>query len=81
MAEGELGEMRKIFLPLVMMLCMMGVAFGQSDEAKQSQTTQSETKNNSGKDGCSAKKSEESQQPTEGDPDAPQNTVEYGGGG
>ncbi|HYL16985.1 MAG TPA: hypothetical protein VEV41_28390 [Terriglobales bacterium] len=73
--------MRKTFLALLMMLCTLGMAFGQPEEAQQNQTTQNETKNNSGKDDCSAKKSKASQQPTEGDPEAPQNTVEYGAGG
>jgi hypothetical protein len=81
MTEGELGKMRKTFLALLMMLCTLGMAFGQPEEAQQSQTTQNETKNNSGKDDCSAKKSKASQQPTEGDQEAPQNTVEYGAGG
>jgi hypothetical protein len=78
-AEGELGKMRKLFLPLVMMVCTLGVVFGQTDEVKQSQTAQ--TANNSVKDDCSAKDAKGSRQGTEGDPEAPQNTVEYGGGG
>ena len=71
--------MRKLFLPLVMMVCTLGVVFGQTDEVKQSQTAQ--TANNSVKDDCSAKDAKGSRQGTEGDPEAPQNTVEYGGGG
>ena len=81
--------MRKIFLPLVMMVCTLGVglASGQTDgqpppdQNKQDQTTQNETKNSSRKEDCSSKDAKRSQNEAEGDPAAPQNIVEYGGGG
>ncbi len=81
--------MRKIFLPVVMMVCTLGLglAWGQTDgqpqpeQTKQGQTTQNETKNGSAKDDCSSKDTKRSQNDTEGDPEAPQNKVEYGGGG
>jgi hypothetical protein len=81
--------MRKIFLPLVMMVCTLGVGLAsgqtggqpQPDQSKQDQTTQNETKSSSRREDCSSKDTKRSQNDTEGDPEAPQNKVEYGGGG
>lgn len=80
--------MRKTFLPLVMMVCTLaaGLAWAQTDgqpqpaQSQQGQTTQSEAKKESKKDDCS---SQDTKRPPneypEGDPEAPQNKVEYGG--
>jgi hypothetical protein len=72
--------MRRIFLPLMMIVCTWAPALGQTEEAK-SQTTRHEASQERAKGECVSTDSKSSQPNQEGDPEAPQNNVEYGGGG
>ena len=80
--------MRKILLTLVIMLCVGGVEMASAEDsgpAPSAETTQSQMKKNEAKDSsknsdCSAKQKKQSMEGPQEDAQAPQNTVEYGGG-
>jgi Ni/Co efflux regulator RcnB len=87
--------MRKTLVQLLIMtICMFGAILAlaqtdpqQADRNKQDQTECKETKTHSkekqhdSKNDDGSSKQAKPSQTTEGDPDAPQNRVEYGGGG
>ncbi len=53
----------------------------QSKQAQQMQVARNDADSSSKDDHASSRKSDCTQKPAEGDPEAPQNKVEYGGGG